>query len=371
MLSLVKEIMNMKKLNVALAIFVTAVMAGNAQTVTSDIVGYVGQSLAAGSDTIITPQVLRPTEYTGAVGGVTTSGTSATLEMTGASFTSNAFQYVANTQPKTYFALVTSGNLTGTTFRVTSNTASTLVVALDGLVVNSADITKVEIRPYWTLNTLFPSSASGVSFTPSTGSNAANRRTQLVLPNFFGTGVNRAPTAQYFYNPAVSDWVNSTAVTTKAGDTVIEPGQYIIHRNTGGTPVALNLTTLGEVLTKPASIYLSTLTGTTKNDNPIALPRATDYQLSAIGFTDANFVQSTAKNAGGRKDEVYVYATTGVGVNRAPTKVYFKYLNAWYDSSSTTTAVDPTIPAGSAVIIRKYGSDGNDKVLANVSNVTL
>jgi hypothetical protein len=40
-LSLVKEIKNMKKLNVALAIFVAAVMAGNAQTtVTSEIVGY-------------------------------------------------------------------------------------------------------------------------------------------------------------------------------------------------------------------------------------------------------------------------------------------------------------------------------------------
>jgi len=39
-LSLVKEIMNMKKLNVALAILVAAVMAGNAQsTVTSDVVG--------------------------------------------------------------------------------------------------------------------------------------------------------------------------------------------------------------------------------------------------------------------------------------------------------------------------------------------
>jgi len=361
----------MKTITAALAILVAAGMAGNAQTGTTDIVGYVTQPLAAGSDTIIAPQVLRPTEYTGAVGGVTTSGTSATLEMTDASFTPNGFQYVANTQPKTYFALVTSGNLTGTTFRVTSNTASTLVVALDGLTVISADITQVEIRPFWTLNTLFPSSSSGVSFTPSTGVNSNSRRTQLVLPNFVSTGVNRAPVAQYFYNPAVSDWVTSNATGVKAGDTIIEPGQYIIHRNTGGTPEALSLTMLGGVLVKPASIYLATLTGMTKNDNPIALPRATDYRLADLGFTDANFVQSTAKNAVGRKDEVYVYATAGSGVNRAPTKIYFKYLNAWYDTSSSGAPVDPTIPSGSALIIRKAGSDGNDKVLVNVSNVTL
>jgi len=77
------------------------------------------------------------------------------------------------------------------------------------------------------------------------------------------------------------------------------------------------------------------------------------------------------KNAVGRKDEVYVYATAGSGVNRAPTKIYFKYLNAWYDTSSSGAPVDPTIPSGSALIIRKAGSDGNDKVLVNVSNVTL
>ena len=59
-LSEVKEIMNMKKLNVTLAILVAAVMAGNAQTVSSDVVGYVNQTFAAGSDTIVVPQLLRP-----------------------------------------------------------------------------------------------------------------------------------------------------------------------------------------------------------------------------------------------------------------------------------------------------------------------
>jgi len=52
--------MNMKKLNVTLAILVAAVMAGNAQTVSSDVVGYVNQTFAAGSDTIVVPQLLRP-----------------------------------------------------------------------------------------------------------------------------------------------------------------------------------------------------------------------------------------------------------------------------------------------------------------------
>jgi len=240
------------------------------------------------------------------------------------------------------------------------------------LAVVSADITAIELRPYWTLNTMFPSADSGVSFTPSTGINTASRRTQLILPNFVTKGVNRAPSSIYFYNPTLADWASTGtgATGTKAGDTFVEPGQYIVHRNTGGTPVNLNGTVVGALLTKSDSIYLAT-SSSSANDNPMALPRASDYPLSTVGFTDANFVQSTAKNTAGRRDQVLVFSTTGVGVNRAPSKIYFKYAGAWYDAASTTTAVDPTIPAGSAIVVRKYTSDGLDKVLVNASNVAL
>jgi len=363
--------MNMKKLNVTLAILVAAVMAGNAQsTVTSDVVGYVNQTFAAGSDTIVVPQLLRPVEFAGAVSSVSASGSNATLVCPGATFSANSFQYAATTQPKTYYAMVTSGNLTGTGFLVVSNGTGDFTVALDGLTATSADITGIEVRPLWTLNTLFPASDANVTFTPSTGVNAATRRTQLVMPNFTGTGINRAASAVYFYNPAVSDWVATTATGTKAGDTPLVPSQYLIHRNTGGTPVELNATVVGSVFSRPGSMYLGTLS-TAANDNPVGLPRPTDYPLSQYGFTDSNFVQSTGLNAATRRDTVLVYSTTGSGINRATSKVYFKYLNTWRDTTSTATAVDPVIPAGSAVIVRKYQSDGNDKVVVNTLNASL
>jgi len=360
----------MKKTNFSLAILALAAMSVNAQPVSTDPVGYVKQTLAAGSDTIIAPQLQRPVEHTGSVSSVVTSGDNATLVCSSASFSANSFQYAANTQPKTYFVLVTTGTLAGTTFRVVSNGTGDLVVARDGLTVVSADITAIELRPYWTLNTMFPSADSGVSFTPSTGTTTGGRRTQLVLPNFVATGINRAPATLYFYNPTLADWVSTGASGVKAGDTIVEPGQYIIHRNTGGTPVDLNATVVGGLLTKSDSIYLATLSSGS-NDNPLALPRASDYLLSTIGFTDANFVQSTGKTTGGRRDQVLVYSTTGTGINRAPAKIYFKYANAWYDTASSTTAVDPTIPAGSAIVVRKYTSDGSDKILVNASNVAL
>ena len=362
--------MNMKKLNVTLAILVAAVMAGNAETVNSEVVGYVKQTFPAGSDTIFVPQLLRPVEFTGAVGSVSVSGDNATLACPSATFSANSFQYAATTQPKTYFVSVTSGNLTGTGFLVVSNGTGDITVALDGLTAVSADITGIEVRALWTLNTLFPSSDANASFTPSTGVNAATRRTQLVMPNFTGTGINRAASAVYFYNPTLSDWVATTATGTKAGDTPLLPSQYLIHRNTGGTPVVLSPTVVGSVFSKPGALYLGTLSSGA-NDNPVGLPRPTDYLLSECGFTDSNFIQSTGLNAATRRDTILVYSTTGSGVNRSASKVYFKYLNTWRDTTATATAVDPVIPAGSAVIVRKYQSDGNDKIVINNLNVSL
>ena len=362
--------MNMKKLKVALAIFVAAVMAGNAQTVTSDVVGYVKQTFAAGSDTIFVPQLLRPVEFSGAVNSVSTSGGNATLVCPNATFTSDSFKYVATTQPKTYFAMVTSGNLTGTGFLVVSNGTGSITVALDGLTVASADVTGIEVRPLWTFNTLFPSSDANVTFTPSTGTTTATRRTQLVMPNFTGSGINRGPGSVYFYNSAVSDWVATTATGVKAGDTVLLPSQYIIHRNIGGTPVALNATLVGSLFSKPGAVYLATLT-TSANDNPIGLSRPTDYKLSELGFDDTNFIQSTGTTTATRRDQVLVYSTTGSGINRSPTAVYFKTGNTWRATTASTTAVDAVIPGGSAVIVRKYQSDGYDKIVMNNLNVSL
>lgn len=93
--------------------------------------------------------------------------------------------------------------------------------------------------------------------------------------------------------------------------------------------------------------------------------------LSQLGFTDANFVQSTGTTGGTRRDTVIVYGTTGSGINRAPLKTYFKTAGTWRDTTAATTPVDPIIPSGSAVIVRKYQSDGNDKIVVNTLNVSL
>jgi uncharacterized protein (TIGR02597 family) len=341
-------------------------------SVTTTPVGYTAQSLNAGADTMIVPQVQRASEFAGTVSSVVTSGSTATLSLAGSLLTANAFQYISGTQPKTYYALVTAGNLIGTYFTIVSNGVDKITVNLDGLTASSSDITSVEVRPYWTLNTLFPSSDANVSFVPSASALTSTRRTQILLPDFSGSGINRAAAKTFFYNAnaAIVDWVLTTATSAKAGDTIVAPDQYLILRNTGGTTTTLTQTIAGSLLVSPFTTYLSTLSAG-QNDNYLGFPRSTDYTLSQLGFADGNFVQSTSKLAGGRRDTLLVYSTTGSGINRSATKTYFKYNGAWYDTASVSSSVDPVILAGSALCVRKYASDGYDKSLTNLSNASL
>ena len=116
----------MKKTNLfAVLALATAPALLHAQTTNfSDVVGYTKLTLAANADTIIAPQVFRPSELNAVVSGVTSSSTQATLTLSGVSLTANQFVYNSLTQPNTYFVLVTDGGLKGTYFMVASNDTS-------------------------------------------------------------------------------------------------------------------------------------------------------------------------------------------------------------------------------------------------------
>jgi uncharacterized protein (TIGR02597 family) len=368
----------MKKTNLFAVLALAAAPALlHAQTTNySDVVGYVSTTLASRSDTIISPQVLRTTELTAPVSNVSSAADQAVLTLDGVSLTADQFKYASGTQPKTYFVLVTAGNLTGTYFLVASNTSNQITVNLDGLTAGAADITSIEVRPCWTLNTLFPASDANVSFIPSASNTPPNRRTQLLLPNFTANGINRAAASTYFFNntTGVQDWVTTASTSAKAGDTAIAPGQYIIHRNTSGAatpPPNLTFTHSGGVLARPLSQYIGTLT-TARTDTILSLPRPTDYRLSELGFDTNSFVSSANATPPQRRDELLVIAPTGSGINRAASATYFRVGTNWYSTAASTTITNnAVVPAGAALIIRKYQSNGQDRVLTNNLNASL
>lgn len=364
------KIISIKMSLLATALLVFSALPASAQGTNvsySDVVGYVKETYNPSSDSIVAPQLQRPTELIAPVTGITTAGDSATLTLSGVTLSTDQFKYVSGSQPKTYYALVTAGNKIGTVFTISANTSNQVTVALDGLSLVSADATQIEVRPYWTIASLFPASDSGISFVASTGINTASRRTQILIPNTTGLGINRAPSTILFFNPAVGNWVSTASTSVSAGDTIVPPNTFLILRNTGGTPPSLSHTVVGAVDSKPAAIYLGTRTNG-QNDNPISLSRPTDYLLSEIGFTDASFVPSLGLNTASRRDQLLVLSKTGSGINRSVSKIYFRFNSQWYDTANTSASTNPVIPAGSALFIRKASSDGFDKVVSNTPN---
>jgi hypothetical protein len=67
-----------------------------------------------------------------------------------------------------------------------------------------------------------------------------------------------------------------------------------------------------------------------------------------------------------------VIAPAGSGINRAASATYFRVGTNWYSTAASSTITNNAIvPAGAALVIRKYQSNGQDRVLTNNLNVSL
>ena len=125
-----KEIMNMKKLNVTLAILVAAVMAGNAEPVYSDVVGYNKISAPLGSS-FQSFNFVNENQFSGPVASVSGS----TVTLTGLSGVSANEWAPTDGLPEgeaanipQYYLEITSGEFAGYNFDIVSNTGSQLTL---------------------------------------------------------------------------------------------------------------------------------------------------------------------------------------------------------------------------------------------------
>jgi len=187
--------MNMKKLNVALAILLAAVMAGNAQTVTSGVVGYSKISCPSGT-VIVVPTFVKSDLYAGS-SVIAADGFACTAFSAGARSPSNGSSY-----PKSYVE-ITSGAFEGYTFDINSNTGTKLSTA--GIPANLVGQTvTIAVRDHLTLDDFVSGQTGLVDY---------DSGVSIYNPN--GT-----TSVRYF---AATTWV-AEDYSTPAGDTVIYPG---------------------------------------------------------------------------------------------------------------------------------------------------
>jgi len=146
-LSLVKEIMYMKKLNLAFAILLTAVMAGNAAPAYSDVAGYQVQSFPKGN-TVHTVTFVKPNLFQ----GVASSKTDTSLIVTTATFGS----YGLVDGSPTHYVKILDGPLVGYVFDIISSTSTAIVV--DGNLGTAGTTPKFLVREHIRLADVFATS---------------------------------------------------------------------------------------------------------------------------------------------------------------------------------------------------------------------
>lgn len=344
--------MNMNRsilLSAALASTLVLGHSASSQTTATDPVGFITTACLANSDTYTSAPFTRPPEFVGASASATTN----TLTVSGSPWTANQFVYVAGTQPKTYYVLIGSHASTnpkeGNFYQITGNTTNALTVNANGDDLSSiAANTQILVIPYHSLSSIFPAADAGVSFIVSPSQ--FNRQTEVLIPNYSGTGINLPPSITYYYLSGAGWRQFGRPTTEDHSDDAMVNGGYFILRNKA---TATTLTSLGSVLTKNLTLPLFTRT-TTKQDNFVALVRPIDVKLTDLGLiTSGAFVPSTSQF--NRVDELFVFDNTQVAINKTPSATYYYLNSAWrkFGQPATTDFGTDTIPAGAGFIIRK------------------
>jgi hypothetical protein len=269
-LSEVEGNMNMKKLNVALAILVTAVMGGNAQTVTSDIVGYSKVSVPSGTRAVV-PGFVKSAVFTG-VGTITSQSLSASglaadaLKPT--SFTDGRPNY------PTHYIEITSGAYEGYSFDVSSNTGTSVSVSGLPSALNGTQVNYV-IRPHLTLGDI----------------DSSNLPDGNVVLNIFNNP--STPAVTYLYDSAGA-WYDGNG-NYLMNHVVIYPGTGISLNNTSGT---FSITFSGSVKpTKTAvPVYKNAAVNLVGPMNPSTSTTLTAWSAPLPTDTVANILSSTGDN---------------------------------------------------------------------------
>ena len=313
-------------------------------TVATDPVGFTTTQCLANSDTFVSVPFTRPPEFTGAVQSV--SGN--TLTFAGSPWAANQFVYASGSQPKTYFALIGSGPKEGSYYTLTSNTANTLTLDLEGEDISSVQAgTQILVVPYATLASVFPASDANVSFVPS--SNQFNRQTQILIPNYNGTGTNLSTSTTYYFLNGAWRKFGRPATESYNDDPFVNNGYFMVRN--GAT--ATSLATPGSVLMKKTTVPLLTRTNT-QQDNFVSVIRPVDVKLNDLGLISSGAF-AASPNSFNRVDQLFVFDNSAAGINKSASATYYYFNGAWrkFGQATTIDAGSDVIPAGSGFIIRK------------------
>ena len=292
----------------------------------TDPVGVVSLSVPAQADVSIGAPMHRASEFQGRI--KTISGSTLTVVGT-PGWTTDAFKYVANSQPKTYFVRVDSGTKEGLWCTVTANSVNSITVNLNGESfsgVNSDDVAGgesgdlISVIPFWTPKTLFGSVSNGVSlllFRPTNG------------------GINVSATSVLTYQASSGNWFNGFSV---ANDSPIFPTEGVVLRNSSTSPLTVSV--VGTVPMATHRAIVKTIAANTDQDQRLV------YQ-SPVPDTIGNIISGFTVG-----DALLFFNNSSSGINKSASNVLTWNGSAWFNGF-TNVSSSFTVNPGTAFVFRK------------------
>jgi len=340
-----------KQTSLSLMLSVMTLLAPSAYAEVTAPVGYVKLTFAAQSDTPFSLPMNRPKVFAGKVDTITSN------EITIASedLTASAYVYNALSQKEHYYVLFTGGDLEGRSFDVTTNGTDTITVAQEGVddlasIIGATATATFEIRPHWTLNTLFP---DGAGFPVS--ADRTERKGMILIKPTDSNGINHSANKAYKYVTG-EGWIDDFQLfSSPDNDVVLKRDIFYTLRN---EEALFTKNIVGDVPNVSARISLSA--NLIEQDSYIAFSFPQSLTLDSSGLaTNPDFKSSTSLSVRDG-DVLYVYDKDATGYNFGSSKGYF-YVDGegWYDNFQLFGGLVPGTTTlnsiGRGFIIRKSG----------------
>lgn len=351
-----------------LILFCSALSAncGFAATVETPVLGVFSGEIPANSEAYIGITTTRAPVFEGVVESVN-AGSSKIVAGGEPAWSANQFVFADGVQPEHYYLKITSGELEGAWFDISSNDAFSVAIEIGaGEIQKIAKGDSFQIIPHWTMATLFP---DGGGFSKATKISATAGATMLYKYTSYGTdgleypiGVNKAPMQSFCFRNrnTVMGWRDGNR--QDASNVLIEPNAVFLAVQPSDNSCKYSYA--GTVPMCATSFVVFTLDdGNEVQDQDIYLasPSATDFELNELtsALIDSGAFIASKSIASSPVDSLYVYENNRYGTNLSPDKTFYyrsrNTVQKWLDENRQD-ANSYKIGAGKTIVIRKKAS---------------
>lgn len=335
---------------------------GFAATVETPVFGIFSGEIPANSEAYIGITATRAPVFEGVVESVNASSSKIVAGGEPA-WSANQFVFADGVQPEHYYLKITSGELEGAWFDISSNDAFSVAIEIGaGEISKIAKGDSFQIIPHWTMATLFP---DGGGFSKATKISATAGATMLYKYTSYGTdgleypiGVNSASMQRFYYRERgdVNNWcdadkkdASNVFVEPNAVFVAVQPDNSCTYSYSGNIPMCAT------------SFVLFTLDngeGVQDQEIYIPVPSAVDFELNELTSTliDSGAFTPSTSVASSPVDIIYAYENKSADLNLTPDNSFFYRMrgttNKWLDKDKQD-AQTYKLSAGTVLVFRK------------------